>query len=60
MNAPQAMVVVIKCVPTLSALSTVAVTMAFLSILTEQHVMVSPIQRIGHNNTKHRIGLCYN
>ena len=30
MNAPQAMVVVIRCVPTLSALSTVAVTMAFL------------------------------
>ena len=41
MNAPQAMVVAIKCVPTLSAHLIVVVTVAFLSILTEQLVMVS-------------------
>ena len=41
MNAPQAMVVAIKCVPTLSALSIAVVLMAFLSILIEQLVMVS-------------------
>ena len=41
MNAPQAMVIVIMGVPTVLVLSIVVVKMVFLSMLMEQHVMVS-------------------
>ena len=41
MNVPLIPIIVIRSVPTLSALSTVAVTVDFLSILTEQIVMVT-------------------